>query len=586
MTDKTLKTVVLVGNPNVGKSSLFFRLTGTHVITGNFPGTTLSVVRGSLQTTPTRGSQAYEIIDIPGIHSLTEKTNALTAGALFVINQAAIILNVIDATQLKRGLYLHMQLRSLGKPLIVALNLIDEAGYHGITIDQEKLSSLLGCPVIPTVAIAGGGIRPLVYAFAHTAAAQAAAPATPPRPDWHLITNLVGAVQKKVMRRKHLLEYLTTASVHPVRGALLAITVFGSALFIIFSVSGALENGVQTLFDALLGPPLRLLHAALAAHPFTQKTLIGTIGDTSIDFANALGLLTTGLYVPLGQVAPPVIAFYAIMGALEDSGYLPRLAYVADALMHRYALHGIAIIPMLLGAGCNVTGIVATRLLENRRQRMIAATLIAITVPCASQTGFIFALAPRMGLVYTAALILCLGIMWHLLGLAFGRSRVNNYPEMILELPPLRLPRWRPSLRKLTHRVKNFLADAIPITIAGIGVVLALTHTGALLFLAEKGFWWTEGLWGLPTSIAPALCMGIFRKEIALTFLKTLGCLTPAQYFIATLILLLWFPCVSVYAILYKEFGLRPLLFMTLLMASISAVAGILAHMVLTTFIP
>jgi ferrous iron transport protein B len=585
MKSQNIQTVVLVGNPNVGKSSLFYRLTGTHVITGNFPGTTVSVIRGTL-TTQFQGVQhTYEIIDIPGLYSLTEKTTAVTSGALFILSQADIIINVIDATRLKRNLYLHMQLKTLNKPLIMALNMSDEAGYHGIDIHTNLLSSCLQCPVIPTISVTGNGVGRLIKTLTQSPEQHIQTPLIHSlRPHWEEISKIVAAVQTITPRTKTMSEYLTTLSVHPIWGTLGALGIFTATLVGLFFLSASLETTVLAVFNWALEAPLRTIHALLAPLPFLQTVLIGTITAEPIDFINALGLLTTGLYIPLGQVAPPVIAFYTAMGLLEDSGYLSRIAYVADTLMHRYALHGIAVIPMLMGAGCNVTGIIGTRILENKQQRIIAATLIAIAVPCASQTGFIVAMAGKMGFFLSCMLLLSLVLIWHCIGILLGTQRRNNYQELILEMPPLRIPRITQSTRKLFHRIKNFLSDAIPITIIGIGIVLILTHSGILGYITDMIFGWTRTVWGLPPAVVPALCMGLFRKEIALSFLRGLPALTPPQAFTATLLLTLWFPCVSVYAILYKEFGAKTLGAMTLLMCLVSGSAGLIAHMIFTTF--
>ncbi|MEI7580351.1 MAG: nucleoside recognition domain-containing protein, partial [bacterium] len=175
-------------------------------------------------------------------------------------------------------------------------------------------------------------------------------------------------------------------------------------------------------------------------------------------------------------------------------------------------------------------------------------------------------------------------LIWHGIGMLLGTKRRNNYQELILELPPLRIPRATQSGRKLFHRIKNFLSDAIPITIIGIGVVLLLTHSGILHASTSFLFGWTSTLWGLPPEIVPALCMGLFRKEIALSFLRGLSILTQPQAFTATLLLTLWFPCVSVYAILYKEFGGKALLSMIFFMCLVSGSAGLISHMIFTTF--
>lgn len=584
--NNAVRTIVLVGNPNVGKSSLFSRLTGTKVITSNFPGTTLSVTRGTLEVRRGGTNHAYELIDIPGLYSLSEQTETARRGARFVIEQADIIINVIDATQLKRNLYLHTQLQTLGRPMLVALNMSDEAGYHGITIDTALLSAKLGCPVVPTTGISGMGVGKLLTALTQLPPISHHPGTQTPilRPDWDTISAIITAVQTKQKRCKRLIEYVATISVHPFWGTLLALGVFVLTLALIFYLSLGLEDTITWLFEATLTTPLTWLHTQLSWSPFLQQTVVGTVTNTGIDFQSAMGLLSTGIYIPLGQVAPPVIAFYSMMGLLEDSGYLPRLAFVADNLLHRYALHGVAIMPMLLGAGCNVTGIIGTRILDNRRQRIIAATLLSLAVPCASQTGFIVAMTHRMGGWLTAALFVTLVAIWHFLGLIFGAHERHSYQEMVMEIPPLRLPRLQPSLHKLWYRAGNFLSDAIPLTIAGIGILLVLNYFCILEWLGDSVFGFLHTLWGLPREVMPALFMGLFRKEIALSFLKMVPTLSHAQAFIATLLLTLWFPCVSVYTILYKEFGLRTLGWMVALMFGVSTVIGMLAHMLLTTF--
>jgi ferrous iron transport protein B len=239
---------------------------------------------------------------------------------------------------------------------------------------------------------------------------------------------------------------------------------------------------------------------------------------------------------------------------------------------------------MVLGAGCNVTGIVGTRVLDNRRQRIITAVLLSVTIPCASQTGFIVAMTDRMGGGYTALLFVILALTWHILGTIMGQYGQHNYQELIIEIPPLRMPRMGPSLHKLSYRVRNFLSDAIPITIAGIGVLLILNYFAVFEFLGRTVFSFLHTLWGLPSSVIPALFMGLFRKEIALSFLKVIPDLSAAQAFISTLLLTLWFPCISVYTILYKEFGSKALGWMVALMFTVSTIVATLAHMLLRTF--
>ena len=596
----TLHRVVLVGNPNVGKSALFSRLTGTKVISGNFPGTTLSVTRGVLET---KDAHVFELIDVPGLYSLTEKSETSRRGGRFVVEHADLIINVIDATNLKRNLYLTMQLRQLGRPVIIALNMSDEARYHGITIDTVALSRRLGVPVISTAAVSGHGMAALRTALTRTVIAtrptwcgeaskqtccQTSCTSSHPtdiaQPDWQEITSIIDEVVASTARKKRPWEYLASLTLHPIWGTLIAVGVLAATLTSVFYLSAGLEDSINYAFTFVLTKPLCWLHGALSFSPFLQQVVVGTVDQGTINFETAMGLLSTGIYIPLGQVAPPVTAFYLAMGILEDAGYLPRLAILADTLLHRYALHGFALIPMLLGAGCNVTGIIGTRVLENRQQRIITAALLSITIPCASQTGFIVAMSDRMGRWYTALLSVILAATWHTLGMLLGGQQQDNYQELLIEIPPFRVPRLQQSLHKLSYRVRNFLSDAIPITIAGIAVLLILNYFNVFALLGNTVLSFLHTLWGLPADVMPALFMGLFRKEIALSFLKMVPHLTKAQAFISTLLLTLWFPCVSVYTILYKEFGGRTLTKLVALMAAVSTIVGMSAHALVAAF--
>ena len=279
----------------------------------------MSVTRGTLEIRRGGVDYAFELIDLPGLYSLTETTETARRGARFIIEQADAVINVTDATNLKQSLYLTMQLSGLGIPMLMALNMFDEAGYHGVTINLDQLSTKLEMPVVPTIGISGGGISTLIDKLVRL-------DMTPRpvhnrlRPDWSTITQLINTVQTIKKRSKRLVEHIATMSVHPLWGTVLAGSVFVATLITIFYLSGYLESGMNFLFTTLLTTPLTLLHSLLAWSPFLQQTLVGTITPAGIDFETAMGLFTTGIYIPLGQVAPPVIAFYSIMGLLEDSG--------------------------------------------------------------------------------------------------------------------------------------------------------------------------------------------------------------------------------------------------------------------------
>jgi len=376
--------VILVGNPNVGKSVIFSRLTGTKVITSNFPGTTVGITRGTLQCSHRKCDQhAYPLIDVPGIYGLDSLAQDAEKVAARIVNQPGLLVNVIDATHLERNLYLTLQLlQDRNRSIIVVLNLWDEALYHGIHIDIQKLEELLGVPVLTSVALTGVGIRALldkiVYlqdnhpaAQENTTIPQAAVPAS-----WEQIHHMVAQVQTVTERKKKLGEYLETITLSPLWGSLIAIGVLLSSFVLVSCVGDRLERLIAYFLNFTLTPLLLTLHAWLTHFPFLQQLLVGNVQGNAINYAEAMGMLTSGIYIPLAKVAPVVAIFYVLIGFLEDCGYLPRLAILSDTLMHRFALHGFAIVPMVLGAGCNVTGIVATRILPTTRQRVIASLLL------------------------------------------------------------------------------------------------------------------------------------------------------------------------------------------------------------------
>ena len=292
-----------------------------------------------------------------------------------------------------------------------------------------------------------------------------------------------------------------------------------------------------------------------------------------------MGLLTTALYIPLAQVYPYVFAFYIVLSVVEDLGYLPRLGVLVDTIMHRMGLHGLTIIPTLLGLGCGIPGALATRILESRRQRFISAVLIAICVPCMAQSAMVVALLGK----YPAGLALVFGTLaalYLILALSFKRFLPGEAPEIFTEIPPYRLPYPKAVAQKVWLRGKQFLADAVPFVILGVLVVGLLNALHVIDGLKTLVAPVLTKVWGLPPDAITALLIGFLRKDVAVGMLAPLG-LSFKQLVVACVVLTTFFPCAASFTVLLKEFGVKDMLKAAGLMVAVSFGVGALLNAVL-----
>jgi ferrous iron transport protein B len=299
-----------------------------------------------------------------------------------------------------------------------------------------------------------------------------------------------------------------------------------------------------------------------------------------VDFVQSFGLLSSGLYVPLAMVLPYIISFYLVLGLLEDTGYLPRLAVLMDTLMHRLGLHGYAIIPTLLGLGCNVPAILSTRILESKRERFIAATLISIAVPCAALQAMIIGLVGQQGGQYVVIVYATLFITWVVLGLILRRAVRGFSPELLIEIPPYRLPPWRAVLQKLWMRTYGFLKEALPIILGAVFVINILYFAGVFEAIANFTAPVITNLLGLPKDAVAAIVIGFLRKDVALGMLAPLA-LSAKQLVVSSVVLAMFFPCIATFIVLLKELGVRSLLKAAGIMIATSLIVGGLLNLIL-----
>jgi len=548
-----MRKILLVGNPNVGKSVLFSRLTGVRATASNYPGTTISYTRGFLKL----GEEKVEVIDVPGTYTLEPTTEAEEI-ALQMLDTGDIVIDVVNATNMERSLYLTLQLLEKGTRVIVALNLWDDTKHRGIDIDLDKLRQFLGVPVIPTVAVTGEGIKDLVEHIP-----KATSPGTPVRTRderWATIGSIIDQVQHIDHRHHTWLERLEDASVKPLTGGMIAVVVLICAFLVIRFIGESLIGYVlDPLFNNLWAPVVVWLSNLMGGSGFLHDIVVGKVVGGEVNFVESFGLLSSGLYVPFAMVLPYIISFYLVLGLLEDIGYLPRLAVLMDTIMHWLGLHGYAIIPTLLGLGCNVPAVLATRILESKRERFIASTLVSIAVPCAALQAMIFGLVGERGGQYVAIVYGSLFVAWIILGIILNHAVKGFSPELLIEIPPYRLPPWRIVLQKLWMRVYGFLAEAIPIILGAIVVINMLYSLRVFDAIANFTAPVVTGLLGLPKEAVTSLIVGFLRKDVALGMLAPLA-LTAKQLVVASVVLAMFFPCIATFVVLLRELGVANML--------------------------
>ncbi|MFO8009851.1 MAG: ferrous iron transporter B [Dehalococcoidia bacterium] len=564
--------ILLAGNPNVGKSAFFSRLTGVRVTASNYPGTTVSFTRGYLKV----GEETEEVIDVPGIYTLDPTCKAEEV-ATEMLKDGDLIINVVDATNLERNLFLTLQLARTGLPMLIALNMWDDTRHRGIDIDIEKLEALLGVPVVPTVAVTGQGIKELVERIPEAKPSPVSAQTHDEL--WTTVGRIVGQVQTVIHRHHTWRERLSDATIHSFTGIPIALVILLASFWIIRLIGESLIGYVfEPLFEEAWEPVIMRLSDAMGSGGFWHDVLIGELIDGEIDFVESFGMLTTGLFIPFGAVLPYVIAFYLVLGILEDVGYLPRLAVLLDNLLHKMGIHGYSIIPTLLGLGCNVPGILATRILESRRERFIVATLISIAVPCAALQAMVIGLVGDEGIQYVVIVYATLFAVWLVLGLILNRLIKGFTPELLIEIPPYRLPPTRIVATKLWMRTIGFLREAIPILMAGIFVITVLYALDVFKHIAEFVKPVVSGLFGLPEDAAAALAIGFLRKDMAIGMLGGLD-LTAGQLVVGSVVLAMFFPCIASFVVLARELGARGLLGATVIMLMVSLVVGSLLNL-------
>ncbi|MGE5627969.1 MAG: FeoB small GTPase domain-containing protein [Solirubrobacterales bacterium] len=563
-----MKKVILAGNPNVGKSLLFSRITRIKIATANYAGTTVEMKAGHC----TYNGTEYEIIDTPGIYSLEEfsKTDEI---ALTLIDNADIIINVIDSTNLERNLNLTLQLIEKNIPMVVCLNCWEETVHKGISIDYTKLEKLLGVPVIPVSALQNEGISKLLDALSRAGVSDLE---YNPENNWNYIGDIIKKVQKLSHRHHTLLENISDLTLHPVWGIVIAFFVLVSTLMIVrFMGEGLINEVFQPFYTSIYSP---LIHDLVNTFPSTaiKSLLLGNSPDPLQSF----GVLTSGVYIALVSVFPYFFSFYLVFGFLEDFGYLPRLAVILDNFFHKLGLHGYSSIPVMLGLGCKVPAFMATRSLTNRREKILTITLVFMSAPCLSQSAMIVSLGMNYGV--GTVLVIYAVLITLALGMNFVLNKIYNKEDnsdFFTEFPACRIPSFTLMASKLWIRIVEYFAEVLPMIGVGVLAMNILDSLHVLSFITKVMERPANILLGLPPEIAPVMLLNFLRKDASVALLIPLN-LTAHQFVIACIFLTLSTPCIASFFTMFKELGGRTATKLIGLMFVISLVSCSFIHLI------
>ena len=541
--------IALVGQPNVGKSVVFGRLTGRYVTVSNYPGTTVAVTKGRAPV----GAEVCDIIDTPGVNSLDGHISEDERITRDVVDgsDTDLIIQVADARNVRRALMLTSQLAEFGKPMVLALNMIDEAHERGVSIDAKALAAALGIPVIEMIAVEGRGFSELRDALPR--AARPHVPAHPHASDraaWaHQLTERVRRVS--TLSLAYVQEALARATRRPVTGLpILAAVLYAFYLFV--GVFGA-QTLVKVLEDGVFGQGINPAAIWLADRfipiPLVRDFLVGEYG-----------LITMGVTYAIAIVLPVVATFFLMFGFLEDSGYIPRLAIFCDRIFRVMGLNGKAVLPMVLGLGCDTMATMTTRILATPKERLIAILLLALGIPCSAQLATIMGILGGISFAALTTLVAVVLSQMFLVGWLAARVLKGERSEFVLELPPIRWPRIGNLLTKTRLRVWWYLGEAVPLFLAGTVLLFVLDRIGALVWIAAAGRPVVTGLLGLPPATAQILVMGFLRRDYGAAGLFQLahsGQLTGVQAVVALTVMTLFVPCVANFLMMVRERGLK-----------------------------
>lgn len=628
--------IILVGNPNVGKSAVFAAFTGRHVDISNYPGTTVELAYGRLHV----NGHELALIDTPGVQSLLPRSDdERVARDVLLTESPWSVIQVADAKNLRRALLLTFQLAEHDVPFVLALNMSDEAEALGIKVDAERLGQILDADVVKTVATKGVGLnelqtklvspQPVRYRIRYdgmieTAVSQLTAwfPQTwtgkralalallsgdetafgQRQLDGVALAKMRDVVTETAVQYQEPLGYVITRQrlkcadclldevwqppqerrvsrtekvgqlmVHPIWGwPFLALILLGLYYFVGYFGAGILVDWMEGVFFGEWVNPLITQLVNLIPLAFVRDFLVGEYG-----------LVTMALSYGIAIVLPIVFTFFLAFSVLEDSGYLPRLAVMANRPFKAMGLNGKAVLPMVLGLGCDTMATLTTRILETRKERVQVTLLLALGVPCSAQLGVLMGMAAILSgqaiFVWLAVVLLTLfGVGWLAARLLPGKSS-----DFILELPPVRRPQLSSILIKTVARIEWYLKEVLPLFALGTTILFLLDKVGLLSLLEKLMAPLVEGALGLPAETAGVFLIGFLRRDFGAAGLFTLardGLLTSNQLVVSLVVITLFIPCIANVLMIVREHGRRTALWVALFVFPFAFAVGALLN--------
>jgi ferrous iron transport protein B len=619
-------TLVLVGNPNVGKSVLFSRLTGKYVTVSNYPGTTVEIARGNADIE----GESVVVLDTPGVNEFAPRTEdaRVTCDVLRDYPEATIV-QVADAKNLRRALLLTLQLAELRRPQVLVLNMMDELRKSGGRVDTRKLSELLGIPVVPTIATAGMGIQLLRKSLESAAAPRVPVDAASGR-GYEQTTKYLAQANKILAQvyahvgpqRPTFAQRLGSWAMHPIKGlGILALVLYFTFWFVgLLGAGTAVDFLEHVVFGRYVSPWAIRLADAVLPFPHTnhtevsqykfqipltpargiviaesQRTVLAptysiapgaTLGGwtqtrrLAHDFlVGQYGVVTMAISYALAIVLPIVTTFFLVFSLLEDSGYLPRLAIMVNRVFRWMGLNGKAVLPMILGLGCDTMATMTTRILETRKERVITTLLLSLSIPCSAQLGVLLAMIASVS--FRAAvfwLVLNIAIM---IGIGWLTAKLmgGDGSDFILELPLMRRPQLSNVFIKTFARLEWYLKEVVPLFILGTAILFVLDKLAILDKIARLGEPLVTGWLGLPRETASAFLIGFLRRDYGAVYLLDAATgpkaiLTPHQVLVSMVTITLFMPCIATLFMISRELGRKTAMWITLFIFPFAFLVG------------